>query len=126
MSLAALDVSPALDLSRGNFLFTEGSSVNFRHLPESMRDTVATVAIQRRLRTSITELEGLDPQSSLLSEYRKLNARALHELTQIRKRMELVLGRPNLTDVERRIATRYLILVSLGESELATGTETAH
>ncbi len=100
--------------------------MNFRHLPESMRDTVATVAIQRRLRTTITELEGLDPQSSLLSEYRKLNARALRELTQIRRRMELLLGRPNITEVERKIATRYLILVSLGESEFATGTETAH
>ena len=100
--------------------------MNFRHLPGSMQDTLATVAIQRRLRSSIAELEGLDPQSSLLGEYRKLNARALRELRQTRERMELLLRRANITEVERKTATRYLILLSLGESEFATGNETAH
>ena len=96
--------------------------MNFTH----MRDTVAAVAIQRRLRTSITELEGLDPQSSLLSEYRKLHARALRELRQTRQRMELVLRRASITETERKIATRYLILISLGESELVARSTTTH
>jgi DNA repair ATPase RecN len=95
-------------------------------MSEAMRETVATVALQQRLRKSIAELEKLDPQNSLMSEYRKLNARALPELRRIRRRVELVLRRANLTPAQRKDVTEQLHLISLVESEFASGVDTAH
>jgi len=95
-------------------------------ISESMRETVATVAVQQRLRKSIEELETLDPQNSLLSEYRKLNARALRELRRIRRNVELVLRRAKLTPAQRKDATEQLHLISLVESGFVAGVDTAH
>ena len=66
-----------------------------RETSESVREIIATIAIQRRLRKALTELGVWDPQSSLLSEYPKLNARGLRELRKIRERI-LVLRRVNV------------------------------
>ncbi len=91
-----------------------------------MRETAATIAMQRRLRKSIAELENLNPQSSLLREYRRLNARARRELRAIRERVELVLRRASITEAERKAASEYLQLTALVESEFASDVGTAH
>jgi len=91
-----------------------------------MRETVSTVALQRGLRESVAELETLDPQKSLLSEYRKLNATALRELRRIRRNVELVLRRAIFTTAQRKDATEQLNLISHVESEFAAGVDTAH
>lgn len=91
-----------------------------------MQEVIATIAIQRRLRKALTELEVWDPQSSLLSEYPKLNARALRDLRRIRERIALVLRRVNVTAVEQRIATEYLHLISLVESECTACASKGH
>ncbi len=93
---------------------------------ESMRETAATIATQRRLRKSIAELEYLNPQSSLLREYRRLNSRARRELLAIRERIELILRRASTTEVERKAASEYLQLIALVESEFASDGDTAH
>jgi hypothetical protein len=95
-------------------------------MSESIRETVATVATQRRLRKSMAELETLNPQSTLLSEYRKLNARARRELQAIRERVELVLRRASITEAERKAASEYSQLIALVESEFASDVDTAH
>ncbi len=95
-------------------------------MSEALQETAATVAMQRRLRESIAELETLNPQSTLLSEYRKLNARARRELRAIRERVELVLRRASITEAERKAASEYLQLIALVESEFASEIDTAH
>ncbi len=95
-------------------------------MSESVRETAATIAMQRRLRKSIAELENLNPQSNLLREYRRLNARAHRELLAIRERVELVLRRASDTEVERKAASEYLQLIALVESEFASAVDTAH
>jgi hypothetical protein len=97
-----------------------------RETSDSMQEIIATIAIQRRLRKALDELEVWDPQSSLLSEYPKLNARALRELRKIRERIALVLRRVNVTAVERKIATEHLHLISLVESEFIACASKAH
>jgi hypothetical protein len=93
---------------------------------ETMRETAATIAMQRRLRKSIAELENLNPQSSLLREYRRLNAQARRELRAIRERVELVLRRASITKAERKAASEYLQLITLVESEFALNVGTTH
>ncbi len=91
-----------------------------------MRETAATIATQRRLRKSMAELETLNPQSTLLSEYRKLNARARRELRAILERVELVLRRASITEAERKAALDYLQLIALVESEFASDVDSTH
>jgi len=91
-----------------------------------MRETVATVALTQRLRKSIAELENLNPQSSLLREYRRLNARARRELRKIREHIELALRRADITETERKAASEHLHLIALVESEFASDADTAH
>jgi hypothetical protein len=95
-------------------------------MSESMRETAATITTQRQLRKSMAELETLNPRSTLLSEYRKLNARARRELRAIRERVELVLRRATITEAERKAASEYLQLIALVESEFASDVDTAH
>jgi len=95
-------------------------------ISSSVRETIATIAIQRRIRKSVTELEGLDHQSRLPTEYRRLNDKALGELRKIRERMALVLRRVDITELERKIATEYLHLIALVEPEFVAAAETAH
>ena len=93
---------------------------------DSLREAAATVALTQRLRKSMAELENLNPQSTLLNEYRRLNARARRELRAIRERVELVVRRTNVTEAERKAASDYLQLIALVESEFASGIDTAH
>jgi hypothetical protein len=69
---------------------------------ESLRETLETIAMQWRVRKSVAELESLDPQSRLLREFPKLNARALRDLRRIRMHTEQLLRRPNLTRAQRK------------------------
>ena len=91
-----------------------------------MRETAVTITTQRQLRKSMAELETLNPRSTLLSEYRNLNARARRELRAIRERVELVLRRATITEAERKAASEYLQLIALVESEFASDVGTAH
>jgi hypothetical protein len=43
----------------------------------SVREAIAAIAVQRRLKKSNAKLEETDPQSELLAEYRALSAHAL-------------------------------------------------
>jgi hypothetical protein len=95
-------------------------------MSESMRETAVTITTQRQLRKSMAELEALNPRSTLLSEYRNLNARARRELRAIRERVELVLRRATITEAERKAASEYLQLIALVESEFASDVGTAH
>jgi hypothetical protein len=88
----------------------------------SMLETAKTVALQRRLKRSIDELERMDPDCDLLGEYRAMNTRILRHIRRFRVGTELRLSRAR-TKAERRAAAEYLHLVVLAESEFATGVE---
>jgi hypothetical protein len=91
-----------------------------------MRETAETVALQRRLRKSVAELQRLDPHAELLKEFPKLNARALRQLRSMRKHTELLLRQPHITKAQRKEATEQLHLIALVESEFVPGLDTAH
>jgi hypothetical protein len=96
------------------------------NLAESTYEAVATIAVTKRLGKSLADLEALDPQSSLLSEYRALNTRALRQLRRIRRDLELILRRTSISPKDRRSATAHLHLISIVESEFTSTGDTTH
>jgi hypothetical protein len=94
-------------------------------LAESVREVIATIAVQRRLKQSIAKLEETDPQSSLLAEYRALNTQVLLGLRLLRVQMKLIRLRGR-TKTERELAAEHLHLIDLTEVEFGAGVETAH
>jgi hypothetical protein len=95
-------------------------------IAEAIRETGETVALQRRLRKSVAELQRLDPHAELLKEFPKLNARALRQLRSMRKHTELFLRQAHITNAQRREAIEQLHLIALVESEFTSGVDTTH
>jgi hypothetical protein len=95
-------------------------------IAEAIRETGETVALQRRLRKSVAELQRLDPDAELLKEFPKLNARALRGLRKMRSHTEEFLRQVNITKAQRREATEQLHLIALVESEFVSGVDAAH
>ena len=72
-----------------------------------MRETANTLALQRRLKRSIENLEQMDPDNDLLGEYRAMNARILRDILLFRSSAELTLSLAS-TKAERKAAAEYL------------------
>lgn len=94
---------------------------------KSVRATVlSTIVIHRRIKQAITELEESDPQSGLLSEYRKLHSAVLRKLQNCRERTEFMLRSTHVTLADLEVVATYLRLISFLEPEFERGSVAAH
>jgi hypothetical protein len=82
--------------------------------------------IQRRIKQAITELEESDPQSGLLSEYRKLHSTVLRKLQKCRERTEFILRCTNVTLADLEVVSTYLRLIAFVGSEFEGSGIMAH
>lgn len=94
---------------------------------ESVRATVlSAIAVQRRIKRAIVELEESQAHSGLLGEYRKLNATVLRKLQHCRERTELILRSTQVTVTQLEVVATYLRLLSFVEPEYEGAPIMAH
>jgi hypothetical protein len=94
---------------------------------ESVRSAVmSAIVIRRRIKQAITELEESNPDSALLSEYRRLHSTVLRKLQNCRERTEFILRCTDVTLADLEVVATYLRHISFVESESEGGGGTAH
>ena len=83
--------------------------------------------MQRRLRRVMAQIESLDPESTLLDEYRVFVAVCLNRLRQVRADYEWASQQEQIfSPTQRKHAAHGVQLVSLVESEFCSDADTAH